>query len=193
MTAIVAVSNGRFSVVAADTLVNEGNDRHFCRKLRRVKCGKSSIVLAGSGETGPLWRRAETDPKWQAFKSSADVMERVVEVAQATYEDKQVGGASPGEGLMVVSSSEILLTDNSGTRMHGARIKGYRATIEADGSGRAFVLAYVLGHLSALTPRQARSVLNSRAKLSDLLRAAVSRCAHFDSSVGGDVDVMVVS
>ena len=193
MTAVIAVATGRFAVVAADQACTMGNDRYFAPKLRRVKGSASSgLVIAGSGQTGPIWRRLETDQKWRALRTQEEFFASVCDLAQSTYDGQQMSGHEPVESVAVISRDQISTVDNAGCRTLAARIPGQRATIEGGGSGRNFCLAYVLGHLAAMTPRQARGVLGSQQRLSALLRETIEACSRFDASVGGDVDVMVV-
>ena len=190
MTVAVALSTKRFTVLVADTLYSEPGKSRYGSKVLRLKSG---IALAGAGETGPMWRRLETDPKWRAAASMEDIYQRLSALGEVVDKAQMDADANNPEDLLVaLPDGGLYVTDIYGHKTKGMpllhRSAELPATIEAIGCGRNAVLSYVAGFLAAMPGKAVRVELQSQARVESLLRDAVAHCSRVDWAVGGPLE-----
>lgn len=193
MTAIIAVHTPKFVVVASDTLLGAEGSAYYCKKLLRLESG---VVIGGAGETGPIWRKLESEASWKKIQTINELYQKVLGMSDLTDRVQMEGGDCYLEAVIAASHEGIIILDNAGSKAEGIQIEigGHRlpARFEAIGSGREFCLAFVLGYFKAMSYKDARVELRSQSRVEELLKVAIKECSKYITSVGGAVEVEIL-
>lgn len=193
MTAIAAITTGKFTVIASDTMYSAQDTNHYATKLIKGE----HLVFGGAGESGPLWRNIRADKTWLKMSDIDAVYLRTLSFHKNIITDKQFDAAihdssASVEDLIVVSKEKILVIDSYGAEIPGMSLDGDRAYFDVAGSGRTYMLGYLHGRIASMSPEERRKTWRSHQAVTRLLEEAHAICAKYVPGVGGPVEVIVL-
>lgn len=193
MTAIAAITTGKFTVIVADTMYSYESITRYGSKLIQGE----NLVYGGAGEIGPIWRAIKSDKTWLKIPDIDQAYMRTLSLHKNIISDKQLDAAIHGadacvEELMIASKDRILVVDNYGADLPAVPLDEGRAYVEVSGDGRSFILGYIEGFLAAMTPTDRRKLWRSYNSVQKLLVDAQTNCAKNVPSIGGRLDTIIL-
>ncbi len=193
MTAVAAITTGKFTVIVSDTMFGYETIVRYGPKLLQGE----NLVYGGAGEVGPLWRNIRADKSWMNMKTVESAYLRTLTFHKNIITDKQLDAAIHGadacvEELLIASKEKIMVVDNYGAELPAQPLDEGRAFIEVCGVGRSYILGYIHGSIAPLEPAERRKIWRSASAIQKLLVAAQEECAKHVPGVGGKLDIIIL-
>lgn len=193
MTAIAAITTGKFTVVCSDTMYGYENETRYASKLIQGE----HFVYGGAGESGPLWRNIRSDKSWLKMSDMEAAYLRTLSFHKNIITDKQLDAAIHGsdacvEELLIASKEKILFVDSYGTEIPAMSIDEGRAHFDVAGCGRTYILGHILGFIASLEPEERKKLWRSHQAVQRLLEGAQESCAKHVPGVGGKLETIVL-